>query len=259
MTVYVGTSGWVYQDWRGVFYPPDLRQREELAFYARSFGTVEINSTFYGLPAEATIDRWASAVPDDFCFAPKMSQFLTHRKRLRDPADPVERFVDRVRRLGAKLGPVLLQLPPNLPRDDKRLGEVLETIGGRLRVAIEFRHPSWFDDQVFAILRSHEAALCLADRNEELTGPAVATADWGYLRFHWGTGDPPCGYRPETLEQRASQIANLWDVDAEVYAYFNNDPQAMAVRDATSFAAHLCAAGLRPARVPSEAGSTPAS
>ncbi len=250
MPVHIGTSGWVYQDWRGLFYPKGLRQKDELAYYAERFATVEINSTFYRLPKAETMETWADSVPDDFVFAPKVSQFLSHRKRLKEPQEPVERFMDRVGHLRSKLGPALLQLPGNFKRNDERLREALTEFGGRARVAVEFRDESWYTDEVFDLLRKHDAALCLADREEEWVTPVEATADWAYMRFHWGQDEIPSGYREHTLRRRAEELAGLLKQGADVFVYFNNDPGACAIRDAITFAGFIREAGLEPTRVP---------
>jgi uncharacterized protein YecE (DUF72 family) len=254
MAVYVGTSGWVYSDWRGEFYPKDLRKRDELAYYAERFGSVEINSTFYGLPKVETLDRWASSVPVDFLFAPKVSRYLSHMKRLKEPDEPMHRFLDRMRGLGARLGPALLQLPATLPRNEARLRDTLECFRGQLRVAVEFRHASWFHEAVLDVLREHNVALCVADRDERFVTPRVRTADWGYMRFHWGRGDPESGYRKATLRRRAKQLAEEWGVDEDLFVYFNNDPHGCAVRDAAQMGTYLEREGLRPVRMPRNRG-----
>src|SRR6266567_2869966 len=192
MTVYIGTSGWQYRQWRGPFYPRRVRGLDDLAFFAERFQTVELNGTFYKLPAAETFEDWASRVPDSFIFAVKASRFLTHIKRLRDPEEPVERLMDRAEHLGAKLGPVLLQLPPQLRQDLGRLEESLaafqsahsEPVEGRahdrVRVAVEFRHESWFTSETRELLERHDAALCIADGTQVGARHAVPlrTPEW---------------------------------------------------------------------------------
>ncbi len=249
MTVLVGTSGWQYRDWRGAFYPRGLSQRGWLQHYAARFRTVELNNSFYRLPPRERFAQWAAATPDDFVVCPKVSRYLTHMKKLRDPEEPVARFVNAVRGLGGKLGPALLQLPPNFPRDLERLAATLDEFPPDLKVAVEFRHASWFVDDTRAVLNARNAALCLADRHSAWVSPRWRTADWGYVRFHEGRGRWPC-YGRTALAARAATVASIYGNDAEVYAFFNNDPRGCAVRDARWFAAACARQGLRPTRVP---------
>jgi uncharacterized protein YecE (DUF72 family) len=252
MPLHIGASGWQYRHWRrGRFYPDGLRTAGELPYYAERFQTVEVNNTFYRLPEAETFSKWAQAVPDDFTFVVKGSRFLTHIKRLKDPEEPVERFMQRARRLGRKLGPVLLQLPPNLQIETERLDRVLQTFGGSVQVALEFRHDSWFVEEVREILERHNAALCLADRHSRLITPQWRTADWGYIRFHEGSASPhPC-YGEAALRSRAELLDRLYTKDADVYVFFNNDPRGCAIRDAALFARAADRLGLRTTRVPS--------
>ena len=161
-SVWIGTSGWQYDEWRAAFYPADLPTTRWLGHYASVFSTVEVNNTFYRLPEAATFDRWKRATPAGFVMAVKASRYLTHVRRLRDPREPVDLFVSRAKRLGPRLGPVLLQLPPNLPAAPDRLEETLAAFGRRCRVAVEFRHPSWLTDDVFALLDRSRSAFVLA-------------------------------------------------------------------------------------------------
>lgn len=247
--LWIGTSGWQYRDWRGPFYPPELPQRAWLEHYAGAFRTVELNNSFYQLPAAATFGRWRDETPDDFVMALKMSRYLTHLKRLREPEGPVRLFFDHACKLGPKLGPVLLQLPPRMRADPERLAEALDTMPRGVRVAVEFRDDSWFDDRIRALLEEKGAALCLADSPHRRT-PAWRTADWGFVRFHEGRATPhPC-YGERALGTWSERIASMWPARADVYCYFNNDMRACAVRDAATFARLAQRAGLRPTRVP---------
>src|SRR5437016_58508 len=248
MVVLIGTSGWQYRDWRGRFYPPDLPQRAWLEHYAACFATVEVNNAFYRLPEARTFSDWAGRTPDDFCVAVKASRYLTHVKRLQAPAEPVERFLSRARHLGAKLGPVLLQLPPNLQADLQALDDTLRQFPSGVRVAVELRHPSWFEAGTRALLEGHGAALCLADSPRRKT-PLWRTAGWGYLRMHEGRATPhPC-YGRRALATWAGKLADTWSDGEDVYVYFNNDTGACAVRDAGVMARELERAGLYPSRV----------
>lgn len=251
--LYVGTSGWQYRDWRASFYPPGVAQNGWLRHLAARFATVELNSSFYRLPERDQFERWRESTPDDFVFAVKMSRYLTHVRRLRDPEEPVRRFFDRAEGLGEKLGPVLLQLPPNLAVDVGRLADTLDRFPAGVRVAVEPRDDSWFsDDGLRGLLEARGAALCLADSPRRST-PVWRTAGWGFVRFHEGRATPhPC-YGERALATWAERIASLWDARADVFCYFNNDTRACAVRDAVTFAGLARRAGLRPARVP-EAG-----
>lgn len=251
MTLHVGTSGWQYRDWRGAFYPEQVPQARWLEHYAARFATVEVNNTFYRLPKPETFASWAERTPDDFVMVLKASRFLTHVKRLKDPEEPVERFLTHVAPLGHKLGAVLVQLPPTLQADTDRLERTLAAFGKRrVRVAVEFRHSSWFTGAVYELLSRHQAALCLADRDSRLVTPVRRTASWTLMRFHAGRGQPfPC-YGRTALTSRAKLLAAHFDETDDVFAFFNNDPHACAPRDARRFAAVARTHGLTTTRVP---------
>jgi uncharacterized protein YecE (DUF72 family) len=249
MTVRIGTSGWQYRDWRGTFYPPGTPQRAWLETYADAFATVESNNAFYRLPERQTFEDWAARTPDDFVMAVKVSRFLTHIRRLREPEEPVNRFLDRVAGLGTKLGPVLLQLPPQFRLDLGRLEATLDRFPPLVRVAVEFRHDSWFSDPVRRALERRGVALCLADGGR-VRGPRWRTADWTYLRFHAGLASPrPC-YGRSALATWAERLAAAWPSDAAIWTYFNNDPRGCAPRNAAQFAGLCRRVGLEPSRVP---------
>jgi uncharacterized protein YecE (DUF72 family) len=178
----VGTSGYNYPEWKGSFYPSDMKPARMLPYYAERFSTVEINATFYRMPTAATVEGWAKAVPESFVFVLKAPQRITHFARLRNVGDSVRFFCDTARVLGARLGPLFFQLPPTFKKDVSRLGDLLAQLPPDLRAAFEFRHASWFADDVYERLRGRNAALCIAD-NEDGSTPAVSTADWGYLRL----------------------------------------------------------------------------
>ncbi|HJZ93125.1 MAG TPA: DUF72 domain-containing protein, partial [Gemmataceae bacterium] len=183
MNLYVGTSGYSYKEWRGSFYPKKFPQDQMLGYYAEQFHTVEINSTFKGTPTASVVNGWAGDVPASFRFGIKAPQLITHRKRLKDTADLVSELFEVVGALKSRLGPVLFQLPPNFKKDAPRLREFLTRLPARRRIAFEFRHPSWFDEEVFGLLRKRRTALCIADAGDDLEVPLVATTNWGYLRL----------------------------------------------------------------------------
>lgn len=249
MTLYAGTGGWEYAHWRGRFYPTAPPPHDDLAYYASRFATVEVDGTFYRLPEAEVFDGWRERVPDDFVFSIKASRFLTHVRRLKEPGEAVEHLMSRARRLGRKLGPVLLQLPPNMRRDDGRLSDTLRAFGRGTRVAVEFRHDSWFSDGIRTLLEQHDASLCLADRGLRLITPEWRTAGWGYVRFHGGVGSPPGGYGLHALDARAGLLRRIYG-DADVFAYFNNDGFACALRDARTFALAARRHGFETTRIP---------
>jgi uncharacterized protein YecE (DUF72 family) len=240
--VLVGTSGWQYRDWRGVLYPAGVAQRRWLEYYASQYATVENNGSFYRLPSPQTFADWRARTPADFVMTVKASRYLTHVRRLRDPAEPVGRLMRAAAGLGDRLGPVLLQLPPDFRADpgvlDECLGEFARAAAaGRVRVAVEFRHESWFTSEVRHLLSRHRAALCWADRLGRPLTPAWRTADWGYLRLHEGAAQPWPRYGEKALRRWARLIAETWPDRDDVFAYFNNDPGGAAVHDAAAFAA----------------------
>lgn len=247
----VGTSGWQYADWRGVLYPPGVPQRLWLERYGESFETVENNNTFYRLPTRQTFESWKDRTPDTFVMAVKASRFLTHVKRLRDPEEPVGRLMAAAGGLGAKLGPVLLQLPPTLTADPGLLGACLDCFPAHVRVAVEPRHASWWSDAVREVLSAHGAALCWADRLGRPLTPLWRTADWGYLRFHEGAADPRPAYGDGAFRSWLRRLGGTWDERCEVYVYFNNDPGGAAVRDAARYAGLARAEGWPVSRTPS--------
>jgi len=246
--VLVGTSGWQYSDWRGAFYPKELPQRLWLEYYASCFSTVEVNNAFYRLPDRAVFESWRDRTPEGFVVGVKASRYLTHVKRLRDPAEPVARLLDRAAGLGNKLGPVLLQLPPSLRRDLGALDETLASFPPEVRVAVEPRHDSWFVDETAELLARRRAAYCLVDPRKG--APSWRTTDWGYIRFHEGRSRPRPHYGRAALRNWAERLAELFGTTATVYAYFNNDMHACAPRDAATFARILRQVGMTAALGP---------
>jgi uncharacterized protein YecE (DUF72 family) len=241
--VYVGTSGWQYPHWRGDVYPVGVPQRLWLEEYARRFPTVELNNAFYRLPTREAFGAWRQRTPPGFVIAVKASRYLTHIKRLREPAEPVARLMGRAAGLADRLGPVLLQLPPTLHADPALLDDCLARFPAGVRVAVEPRHASWWTDEVRRLLAARGAALCWADRAGPIT-PLWRTADWGYLRFHEGRAQPFPRYGRQALRSWAARVGEHWPAGADVYAYFNNDTGGAAVADAEAFARAAEAVGL---------------
>jgi uncharacterized protein YecE (DUF72 family) len=183
MNLYVGTSGYSYPRWKGAFYPQKLPAKQMLPYYSAHFRTVEINYTFRRLPTASVLETWAEAVPADFRFALKAPEQITHRKRLQDVGDALSGFLAIAAQFKERLGPLLFQLPPNFKKDVSRLRTFLALLPLERRVTLEFRHPSWFDDETFELLRAHQTALCIADAENDLAVPVVATTAWGCLRL----------------------------------------------------------------------------
>jgi uncharacterized protein YecE (DUF72 family) len=228
----IGTSGWIYRHWRERFYPQKLPVRAWFAYYARRFDTVEINNSFYRLPSPQTFAAWRQQAPRGFLYAVKASRYLTHMKKLKDPEEPLETMLDRARLLGLHLGPILYQLPPHWHCDLGRLAHFLALLPADLTHVFEFREASWFNEEVRSLLAEASAGFCIHDlRGFECplwaTGPAV------YLRFHGPTAKAYAGgYDPGHLRRWAKQIHRFQQAGHCIYAYFNNDDRALAVRDA---------------------------
>ncbi len=231
MTIFIGTSGWHYRHWIGPFYPDDLPPDRMLRFYSAEFGTVEVNSSFYRLPEKRTVLAWKEATPDRFMFAFKASRYLTHMKKLTDAEDALATMLERARVLRPKLGPVLFQLPPRWRVDVDRLRQFLEIVPTDLRVAFEFRDPSWFSDAVYESLREFGAGLCVYDLGGTAS-PLIVTADLAYVRLH-GPGGPYQGlYDTGTLSNWADSMS-AWNAEGrDVYCFFDNDEQGYAARNA---------------------------
>jgi uncharacterized protein YecE (DUF72 family) len=233
-SVRIGCSGWQYTSWRGELYPKGCPQREWLTVFASRFPTVEVNSTFYRLPKRDPVAHWVEQTPEDFVFAVKVSRYLTHIKRLTTVADGMERLLERIEPLIAaeRLGPLLWQLPPNFQRDDERLAAALAELPPG-RHAFEFRHPSWFHDDVYACLREHGVATVLAHDGRRPLPEPPATADFAFVRFHHGARGRRGNYAEAELAEWAPRLRKLAH-GREVFAYFNNDWEGFAVRNAVT-------------------------
>jgi len=235
---FIGTSGWHYDDWRNRFYPEKLPKTKWLEFYAHHFPTVELNNSFYRLPAENTFANWYDSTPTNFTFAVKVSRFITHIKRLKNSEEAVENFIQRARILGKKLGPLLYQLPPNMHRNDGTLESFLSSLPEEMKHVIEFRHQSWLTEEVFEILHKYSAGLCVFDM-PAFTCPLLATADFAYIRFHGSEDLYSSYYSNEALADWAKRIADLAVNLDSVYIYFNNDVEGFAVKNAVTIRDYL--------------------
>jgi uncharacterized protein YecE (DUF72 family) len=229
--VRIGCSGWNYPHWRERIYPEGLPARRWLAYYADLFDTVEVNNTFYRLPRRESVAAWVEESPPGFLFAVKASRFLTHMKRLADMEQGMRRFYERIDPLvrSPKMGPVLWQLPESFRRDQERLASALARLPAG-RHCFEFRHPSWFCDDTYALLREHGVALVIGDHPERPFQTHELTVDWTFVRFHYGSRGRGGNYSERELEDWAGRIEG-WRARADVYAYFNNDWMGYAVKN----------------------------
>ena len=237
----VGCSGWLYKDWRGIVYPTDIPQRRWFEHYQSLFDTVELNSTFYRLPTQDAVEKWAAVAEPGFLYAVKLGAFGSHRMKLRDPAGWMGNHLDRVERLGEHLGPNLVQLPPRWKRNVERLDEFLAVAPTTMRWAVELRDPSWVHDDVFAVLERHGAALCIHDLLAD--HPWELTTGWTYVRFHGPNAREQKyvgRYTGRRLRPVADRLGAWLDGGTDVYAYFNNDFDGDAVKDARWLRDVLC-------------------
>ncbi len=227
MKIQAGTSGYSYKEWKGAFYPEDLPAGDMLGYYAGRLPTVEINNTFYRMPTEKLLASWAEQVPEGFRFVLKAPQRITHKKKLEDAGEETGHFFRMAGTLEARLGAVLFQLPPWLRKDVPRLMAFLEILPRVARAAFEFRHASWFDDEVFDRLRERGAALCVADAEGDLDTPLAATAPWGYLRLR------RTDYDDAALADWANRVqAQPWE---EAFVFFKHEDEATGPRLAERF------------------------
>jgi len=230
-SIRVGTSGWSYDHWKGPFYPARLAGGQMLAFYAEHFRTAEINSSFYRLPAQATLNRWRECTPADFLFTAKASRYITHMKKLGDPRRSVSAFLRRIRLLGDKLGPILFQLPPSWRFDGERLAAFLAALSGEFRYAFEFRDRSWLNDEVYELLSRHGAAFCIYELDGFLS-PREMTSDIVYVRLHGPDGPYRGSYDARSLAGWAADLRRWAALGCTVYCYFDNDERGYAARNA---------------------------
>jgi uncharacterized protein YecE (DUF72 family) len=231
MKFHIGTSGWVYDDWQGIFYPKGLSRAKWFEFYNRNFTTVELNNSFYHLPSEKAFATWRAKSSKDFTYAVKATRFITHLKKLRNTEESLATFLERVQILGEKLGPLLYQLPPSMRRNEAVLESFVELLPNQLHHVIEFRNESWFDEAVFDLLRRNNIGFCIYDM-PGFTTPLVVSADFAYLRFHGREQLYGSCYSKAEIAEWARKIAQLGQGLTSVYVYFNNDVEGFAVKNA---------------------------
>lgn len=240
----IGCSGWIYRHWRGAFYPEKLAVKNWFAFYAQHFDTVEINNSFYRLPAPETFDAWRAQAPPGFCYAVKANRFLTQAKKLKDCAEPLARMMTPFRHLQPALGPILYQLPPRFRLNLERLESFLQLVPKDLVHVFEFRDQSWHTDAVFALLERYGASFCAHDM-PGLESPRIAMGPAAYVRFHGGEGKYRGRYADERLLGWADWMIDQAGKGRAVWAYFNNDIQAHAIHDARTLKAMVAQSGIR--------------
>ena len=235
--ILIGTSGWSYRSWRGPFFPQDLPARAHLQYYAENFRTTELNGVFYRTPTEEAVINWAKQTPEDFVFAWKASKFITHWKRLNDTSqNSLELMEFWLRLLGHKAGPVLFQLPPQFEKNRERLGSFFKLLSRKRRYAYEFRHPSWYEDDILDLLRDNDMALCISDHHDA-PSPWLATARHVYVRGHGPGGRYRGHYRANTLDKWRRWLERIMRRRADkAYVYFDNDQKSAAPKDAARFA-----------------------
>lgn len=237
-TAHIGTSGWSYSHWKGPFYPADAASRDLLAHYIESFDTAEINNTFYQLPERRTLTGWRRAVSEGFEFSVKASRYITHQKKLKDPATSTAKFFDRIEALGDALGPVLFQLPGRWSYNGQRLAEFLEALPHTYRYAFELRDTSWINDAALELLAEHNAAFCIYELDGFVT-PSEVTADFVYIRLHGPDGPYQGKYDTRTLRRWAKQISRWTGEGLDVYCYFDNDEHGYAPLNAAKLSSML--------------------
>jgi uncharacterized protein YecE (DUF72 family) len=227
MRFFVGTSGYSYKEWKGTFYPEKLPQKEMLSYYAQRFSTVEVNNTFYRMPSVSVVQTWAQQVPDSFRFVLKVPQTITHHKRLKNAEEDTDYLLRTAAELKERQGPLLFQLPPNLKKDLPRLEAFLRFLGNRTPSAFEFRHESWFDDEVFDCLRANSCALCVADTDDFAHADLISTAGWGYMRLRREV------YTDESLGEWIEKLRSQdWD---EAYVFFRHEDAGTGPKLAARF------------------------
>src|SRR5690606_26584481 len=242
--IWIGTSGWHYKHWKGTFYPEGLADSKQFDFYKKKFKTVELNNSFYMLPESKTFDGWRKAAPKNFLFSVKMSRFITHMKKLNVGKNDINKFLNRAAHLGEKLGPVLFQLPPRWKKNVERFERLLNILPKGYRYTFEFRDHTWYDEEIYALLRKHSASFCIYEL-EYHTSPIEVTSDLVYIRLH-GPGKKYQGsYNKRTLKKWAERCRKWQKEGRDVFVYFDNDQQGFAARNAIDLSLELGKLGLK--------------
>jgi uncharacterized protein YecE (DUF72 family) len=245
--IHIGTSGWHYKHWCGPYYEQKLPASKMLACYYKDFDTVEINNSFYKLPNESTFAKWREDTPKNFCFAVKGSRFITHMKKLKEPEHALNNLIPRAGALREKLGPILFQLPPHWPVNLERLETFLNALPPKHLYAFEFREPSWHREEVYALLRAHNAAFCIFEL-DRFFSPEAITADWTYIRLHGPGGKYRGSYSTRQLREWAAKIRDWSSELRAIYLYFDNDQAGYAVQNALELKSLVATALSRPAK-----------
>lgn len=237
-TIYIGTSGWSYTEWKGSFYPEEMKSEDYLQHYSTVFSATEINNTFYHLPDEGRLKSWMEATPDDFIFAIKASRYITHNKKLKDPEDSTHKFFDAIKPLKDKSGPILFQLPPNWHSNPQRLEEFLKVLPKDYQYTFEFRDKDWLNDTIYEVLKKYNAALCIYDF-DGFESPEVITADFVYVRLHGPEKAYQGSYHGNRLNSYADKLRQWQQQGNDVYCFFDNDQKGHAPEDAQQLARSL--------------------
>lgn len=229
--LYIGTSGWHYKHWIGTFYPGDIKESRQFSYYLKDFSSVELNNPFYRLPSKETFTNWRLSVPEGFLFSVKASRYITHMKKLKDPKESVKQFFDHVKMLREKLGPILFQLPPRWKINKERLEEFLKVLPKKYRYVFEFRNTTWYEDEIFELLKKYNCAFCIYELNGHTT-PLAVTADFVYIRLH-GPGAKYKGSYSKTILKKWKQKCSEWlKQNKDVFIYFDNDQEGYAAFNA---------------------------
>jgi uncharacterized protein YecE (DUF72 family) len=229
--LFIGTSGWMYKHWRDTFYPEEIHNKDMLNYYSKKFNTVEVNNTFYKLPNKTVVENWRDQTPQEFIFALKANRYITHMKNLKDGKEPVKNFINIIRNMDKKLGPILFQLPPQWNLNFERIKNFIEILPDEFTYAFELRNSSWYSDKVYELFRDNNIALCFHDISGQ-DFPQIITADFVYIRFHGPEGNYYGKYTKEHLEQWSKKIINWLEEDLIIFVYFNNDAYGRAIENA---------------------------
>ncbi|MFW6140432.1 MAG: DUF72 domain-containing protein [Acidobacteriota bacterium] len=229
--IYIGTSGWHYKHWKGVFYPSDTPNKEYLRYYVQHFRTAEINNSFYQIPDKKTLQNWSCEAGKDFIFSAKASRYITHMKKLKDPQEPVKNFMNKIKALGNSLGPILFQLPPRWKKNRGRLQSFLQALPSGHQYTFEFRDPDWFRDDIYELLERQKAAFCIYDFNRRQS-PKIVTSGFVYIRLHGPDGAYQGKYDDQKLSGWAGAISQWKQQGKDVFCYFDNDQVGYAAENA---------------------------